>query len=140
MSGYLSDNREKKPGQWQAHGYVEEVGSKRGGDCHISLTCSCDNAGDDQVWDAAAGGDECDTQSALGEACDLADNGGPPDHAVCENRHPDDAHHEGKGIETTPARLCNGGNSELKMMFFSSNKVKNGPKRPYNGPKRAKNA
>ena len=28
----------------------------------------------------------------------------------------------------------------LKMMFFSLNKVKNGPKRPYNGPKRAKNA
>ena len=26
----------------------------------------------------------------------------------------------------------------LKMMFFSLNKVKNGPKRPYNGPKRAK--
>ena len=24
------------------------------------------------------------------------------------------------------------------MMFFSLNKVKNGPKRPYNGPKRAK--
>ena len=28
----------------------------------------------------------------------------------------------------------------LKMMFFSLNKVENGPKRPYNGPKRAKNA
>ena len=26
------------------------------------------------------------------------------------------------------------------MMFFALNKVKNGPKRPYNGPKRAKNA
>ena len=26
------------------------------------------------------------------------------------------------------------------MMFFSLNKVKNGPKRPYNGPKRVKNA
>ena len=26
------------------------------------------------------------------------------------------------------------------MMFFSLNKVKNGPKRPYNVPKRAKNA
>ena len=25
------------------------------------------------------------------------------------------------------------------MMFFSLNKVKNGPKRPYNEPKRAKN-
>ena len=24
------------------------------------------------------------------------------------------------------------------MMFFSLNKVKNGPKKPYNGPKRAK--
>ena len=28
----------------------------------------------------------------------------------------------------------------LKMMFFSLNKVKNGPKRQYNGPERAKNA
>ena len=26
------------------------------------------------------------------------------------------------------------------MMFFSLNKVKNGPNRPYIGPKRAKNA
>ena len=26
------------------------------------------------------------------------------------------------------------------MMFFALNKVKNGPKRPYNSPKRAKNA
>ena len=26
------------------------------------------------------------------------------------------------------------------MMFFALNKVKNGPKRPYNSPKRVKNA
>ena len=30
--------------------------------------------------------------------------------------------------------------SVVPLAMFSLNKVKNGPKRPYNGPKRAKNA
>ena len=59
------------------------------------MTCSCDNAGDDQVRNFAPGGDEREAQSALGQACDLADDGGPPDHAESEYGqcpgHPNDA-------------------------------------------------
>ena len=81
------------------------------------MTCSCDNAGDDQVRNFAPGGDERDAQSALGQACEIADYGGTPDHAVGEYEHPNNAADVGQPTLWATAH-------ERKVKVFLSKKVR----------------
>ena len=66
----------------------------------------------------------------------------PPPTPLTENQFAQKPKGGGDTLMESPLSFL--GNFFLKglkmMFFFSFSKVKNGPKRPYNGPKRAKNA